>query len=105
MPEPRPKEDQDGISKTQVVGVQRLALLDLVRQPCNGDGSQKKHLINGPKKPELGVSASGSAISPLTPQSTAVSPILTSAEPSAVVTDPIANREHNFSLKVSIREK
>lgn len=42
-----------------------------------------------PRKPSVGASSSGSAISAFTPQTIVVSPSRTSADPSAVVMDPI----------------
>ena len=49
---------------------------------------RKKQTCDAPRKPSLGLSSSGSAISAFTPHTTVVDPSLTSAEPSAVDIEP-----------------
>ena len=50
-------------------------------------------IVYSPRNPSSPLSSSGSASSALTPQTTVVFPILTSAEPSAVDIEPFRNQE------------
>ena len=53
------------------------------------DDTGQSRRANRPMKPSLGLDISGSATSAFIPQTIVVSPILTSAEPSAVLIEPV----------------